>query len=72
MDADRLEGLRREHSDGTKVKFTGRDYDFNPLPTGIVGTVFLVDDSGGVHIHWQNGRDTALHPGFDEFEILEE
>ena len=43
---------------------------FAPIPSGMRGTVKVVDDMGQLHMHWDNGRSLAVVPGEDSFRKL--
>ena len=43
---------------------------FQPVPTGMTGTVTAIDDAGTIHVHWDNGSSLGLIPGTDLFEKI--
>jgi hypothetical protein len=49
------------------------DNDPDPIPVGSTGTIESVTDGplGQVWVCWDSGRQLALIPGVDRFEILE-
>lgn len=42
----------------------------NDMPTGLRGTVCLVDDIGQIHMNWDNGRSLAINPEIDTYRKL--
>lgn len=56
---------------GTHIKVI-RMYDPYPVPDGCVGTVVLVDDDPQIRCVFENGRHTAVKPGFDMFRKIKE
>ena len=67
---DELEKLRAKYPKGTKIRLIHMN-DPQPVPSGTIGEVALIDDAGNIHINWQNGRSLAIIEGVDDFEIIE-
>lgn len=44
---------------------------YSPNPSGLEGTVSFIDDTGTVHVQWDNGSTLGLVPGVDRWEDLE-
>ena len=65
-----LEMLREKYPKGTKIRLIHMN-DPQPVPSGTIGEVALIDDAGNIHINWQNGRSLAIIEGVDDFEIIE-
>ena len=65
-----LEMLRAKYPKGTKIRLIHMN-DPQPVPSGTIGEVALIDDAGNIHIIWQNGRSLAIIEGVDDFEIIE-
>ena len=65
-----LEMLRAKYPKGTKIRLIRMD-DPQPVPSGTIGEVALIDDAGNIHMIWQNGRSLAIIEGIDDFEIIE-
>ena len=42
------------------------------IPAGMTGTVTFIDDSGTVHVRWENGSGLGLIPGVDRFHKIEQ
>ena len=64
-----LEMLREKYPKGTKIRLIHMN-DPQPVPSGTIGEVALIDDAGNIHINWQNGRSLAIIEGIDDFEII--
>jgi len=43
--------------------------DPNPVPPNTMGTIRLIDDAKQLHINWDNGRNLAIVPEVDKFEV---
>jgi hypothetical protein len=39
-------------------------------PSGLEGTVAFVDDTGTLHVSWDNGSTLGLVPGVDRWEVI--
>lgn len=63
-----LAHLREEYSAGTRVELIEMNDPYREMPTGLKGTVQLVDDAGGIHINWDNGSTLAAIHGFDKIK----
>lgn len=46
------------------------DDPYHPVPSGTLGIVDKVDDSGTIHVIWENGSYLGLIYGVDNFEKL--
>lgn len=44
------------------------DDPYHPVPSGTLGVVDKVDDSGTIHVFWENGSYLGLIYGVDSFE----
>lgn len=66
----KIEWLKRIYPHGTKICCDSMDDDLAPVESGTIGKVDFVDDSGQIHVDWQNGRTLALIPGVDSFHIV--
>ena len=64
-----LEMLRAKYPKGTKIRLIHMN-DPQPVPSGTIGEVALIDDAGNIHMNWQNGRSLAIIEGVDDFEII--
>ena len=66
---EELEKLRAKYPKGTKIRLI-RMNDPQPVPSGTIGEVALIDDAGNLHMIWQNGRSLAIIEGVDDFEVI--
>lgn len=55
---------------GKRVRLILMKDDPNPVPPGTEGVIDTVDDLPQLHVKWDNGRNLAIIPGVDEYEIL--
>ena len=59
-----LELLRRRYPVGTRVELVQMD-DAQTPPVGTLGTVWGVDDTGSIMVHWDNGSGLNVVYGVD-------
>ncbi|MEG2344232.1 MAG: DUF4314 domain-containing protein [Acidaminococcaceae bacterium] len=59
-----VEALRKQYPTGTRVELTEMD-DAQAPPLGTQGTVFGVDDTGSIMVHWDNGSSLHVIYGVD-------
>ena len=59
-----IESLRKQYTVGTHVELTQMDDPLAP-PIGTKGTVFGVDDTGSIMVHWDNGSTLHVIYGVD-------
>lgn len=62
----------REMSDtlkGKRIKCISMN-DEEPIESGTLGTVDLVDDMGTIHVDWDNGRRLGIVPEEDKYELV--
>lgn len=69
-DERKVEWLRKQYPEGTLVCLGFMDEQ--GMPSGLKGRVNHVDDSGQIHVSWENGRGLALIPGVDSFHKIGE
>lgn len=63
---EELEALRKKYPEGCRVELVRMDDPYREMPPGLKGVVTGVDDSGSVHVDWQNGSSLAVIFGEDE------
>jgi len=66
-----IEATKKRYPVGTKIELISMNGE-NQMPSGLKGTVDMVDDIGQVHVDWENGSTLALIPGVDNFKKLPE
>jgi len=59
-----IERLREAYPKGTRVKLVEMD-DAQAPPVGELGTVMVVDDTGTIHVAWDNGSSLGVLYGID-------
>lgn len=55
---------------GSRIELSAMEEPYAPLPSGLRGTVIEVDDTGRIHMEWDNGRTLSLIPNADSFRLL--
>lgn len=64
-----LEALRSMFTPGTRVELLQMD-DVQAPPIGTKGTVYGVDDTGSILVHWDNGSSLNVIYGVDRCRKL--
>ena len=59
-----VESLRSQYPAGTRVELVQMD-DAQAPPVGTLGTVWGVDDTGSIMVHWDNGSGLNVVYGID-------
>lgn len=65
-----VERLRKEYPKGTVIECIEMN-DIQAIPSGTLGTVTHVDDSGTIHMSWETGSSLGLIVGEDVFQVKE-
>ena len=63
---EELEALRERYPRGCRVELVKMDDPYREMPPGLKGVVTGIDDSGSIHVDWQNGSSLAVIFGEDE------
>lgn len=61
---EQLEQLRKNYPNGTRVEPIQMD-DIQAPPAGTRGTVYGIDDTGSLLVHWDNGSGLNVIYGED-------
>ena len=69
---EELEALREKYPLGCRVELVKMDDPYREMPSGLQGMVTGVDDSGSIHVNWQNGSSLAVIFGEDECRKVED
>ena len=69
---EELEALREKYPPGCRVELVKMDDPFREMPPGLQGVVTGIDDSGSIHVDWQNGSSLAVIFGEDECRKVED
>lgn len=67
---EELEALREKYPQGCRVELVKMDDPYREMPPGLRGTVEGVDDSGSIHVRWDNGSGLAVVYREDECRKL--
>ena len=59
-----VEQIRSQYPAGTRVELVQMD-DAQAPPVGTLGTVWVVDDTGSIMVHWDNGSGLNVVYGID-------
>lgn len=66
IEPNKLEALRKRYPQGTCIRLEEMEGEPQMLP-GLKGRVDFVDDSGQIHVKWENGSSLALNMEADRF-----
>ena len=61
---EQLKRLKETYPDGTRVELVRMD-DIQAPPAGTRGTVYGIDDTGSLLVHWDNGSSLNVIYGED-------
>lgn len=67
-----LQAYRERYPKGTRVELVQMNDPYTTLRPGDRGTVFFINDAGGIHIHWDSGSSLAAIIGEDIIRKIEE
>ena len=60
-----VESVKKEYPSGTRVELVSMNAPYRDMPTGTRGTVDCVDDTGTIHVIWDNGYHLGVVYGED-------
>ena len=69
---EKLEALREKYPQGSRVELVRMDDPYREMPPGLKGVVTGVDDSGSIHVNWENGSTLAVVYGEDYVVRIED
>lgn len=72
IDNNLVQRMKELYPRGTRIELGLMGDDPRPIPSGMKGTVRIVDDTGTVHCDFDNGRRLGLIPGEDSFQKISE
>ena len=52
--------IKAEYPEGTRVELVHMDDPYTKIPEGTKGTVLVVDDTGTIHVKWDNGSSLGV------------
>lgn len=59
-----VDRIRKQYPAGSRVELVRMDDEQAP-PVGTLGTVYAVDDTGSILVHWDNGSGLNVVYGVD-------
>jgi hypothetical protein len=62
--------MKEKYPRGTRVELIEMNDPHTKIEPGTQGTVQLVDDTGTVHVKWDNGSRLGLVPGEDKWKRI--
>lgn len=60
-----VESIKKVYPAGTRVELVSMCDPYADMPPGILGTVTGVDDTGTIHVSWDNGHSLGVVYGED-------
>lgn len=68
-----VERIKKEYPEGTRVELLHMDDPYrSEMIAGLKGTVSCVDDTGTIHVHWDNGACLGVVYGEDSCRKIKE
>ena len=67
---EQIELLRKKYTKGTRVELLQME-DMQAPPRGTKGTVYGVDDTGSLLVHWDNGSGLNVIYGVDSCRVVQ-
>ena len=58
--------------EGKRIELISTTDPNTELKPGDRGTIDFVDDTGTIHVNWDNGSQLGLVPGEDQYKLLED
>lgn len=62
--------VKEQYPAGSRVELISMDDPYRDIPSGTKGTVTEVDDTGTIHVHWDNGCCLGVVYGEDSCRKL--
>lgn len=66
---EEIQQIKEKYVAGTKVELI-KMYDLQAPPPNTRGFIDFIDDTGTLHIKWENGSGLGLVVGIDEFKVI--
>ena len=70
-DRKMVEQIKKAYPEGSRVELISMEDPYRDMPTGTRGTVTGVDDTGTIHVHWDNGCSLGVVYGEDSCRKLD-
>lgn len=71
LSEEQIKQIKNRYPIGCRVVLRKMD-DFQAPPVGTAGTVYGVDDTGSLLVHWDNGSSLGVIYGVDKVEKIQE
>lgn len=65
-----VEQVKKEYPSGTRVELIELNDTFRHFEAGLKGTVSCVDDTGTIHVDWDNGSHLGIVYGEDSCQKI--
>lgn len=69
LSREEIKRLKEAYPKGTQVRLLRMNGE-EQMPSGMQGTVRLVDDIGQIHVSWENGSSLPVNTEEDVFETV--
>lgn len=60
-----VETIRKKYTIGCRVRLISMKDPYRSMPVGLEGTVVCIDDTGTIHVNWDNGSSLGVVYGED-------
>lgn len=67
-----VDRIKEQYPSGVRVELIHMDDPYANMPEGTKGTVTGVDDTGTIHVNWDNGRSLGVVYGEDSCRKIKE
>ena len=67
LSKEKVDCLKSEYPVGTRAMCDDMQDTYQSVPSGTMGTVYIVDAIGTIHVDWDNGSMLGLIYGVDSF-----
>ena len=71
LDSEVVKGMNHNYV-GRRIICVEMNDPYNPVPSGTLGTVRVVDSCGTIHVSWDNGSTLGLVPDEDKYRFVDE
>ena len=67
-----VDRIKKEYPSGTRVELVSMNDPYRHFDAGLKGTVSCVDDTGTIHVDWDNGSHLGIVYGEDSCRKIKE
>lgn len=71
IEKEALTALREKFPAGSRVELVRMEDPYRRMELGMQGTVRLVDDTGTIHVSWDNGSGLGVVYGEDQCKLVD-